>query len=85
MGLGRMTTGTSCSRDLDLVICAKLGPVWHMEAAQKALLQVYNQKKKKKGHQFKKIGHDHPVAGADHIIFPDLPQQLIQHASTPDP
>ena len=26
-----------------------------MEAAQKALLQVYNQKKKKKGHQFKKI------------------------------
>lgn len=44
-----MKTGTACSRDIEL------GPVWHMVAAQEALLQVYNQKKKKKEHQFKNI------------------------------
>lgn len=48
MGLGRMKTDTTCSRELDLVICAQLGPVWYTVAAQRALLQVYNQKKKKK-------------------------------------
>ena len=51
-----MTTGTSCSRDLGLVISAHPGPVWHPVTAQKTLLPgVYPKKKKKKiEQQFKK-------------------------------
>ena len=55
MGLGRMKIGTACSRDIEL------GPVWHMVAAQEALLQVYNQKKTKKNTSSKI--YKHPSVG----------------------